>query len=378
MDGAQARVALGLKTLALADAETVLFVDDGQGQPVEADGVLEQGVGADGDLGLARGEGGQLLASLAIGVAAGQQDRADARAFQQRAQLLVMLTRQDFRRRHQGGLETTGRRVGQGQGGDGGLAGAHIALQQTAHLLAAGQIAADFRHGLSLGVGQLKGQGLKQMVGRRAGRDDGRGLDLARAATAGQCQLVGQELVIGQALARGRVGRQIGLTRRGMQGVQRGAPGQPALLLQPGRVLPFGQVRRGGQGGLDQFAKLARGQTLCRRIDGFGCGDVGGLVQRGDVGVDDLDLAVEALDLARDQPRLAARQQSVDVLGRAAEPDQVDEAGGVGRPHLQRGARTAGDEHPVDGYLEDADLAIHGVGGLHRTADDDARRRQED
>ena len=165
VDGAQAGVALGLKTLALADAETVLFVDDGQGQPVEADGVLEQGVGADGDLGVTRGEGGQLLAPLAIGVAAGQQDRAEAPAFQQRAQLLVMLARQDFGRGHQGGLETAGRRVSQGQGGDGGLAGAHIALQQTAHLLAAGQIAADFRHGLSLGVGQLKGQGLEQMVG---------------------------------------------------------------------------------------------------------------------------------------------------------------------------------------------------------------------
>ena len=52
VNGAQARVAFGLKPLALVDAETVLFVDDRHGQPGEADGVLEQGVGADGDLGL--------------------------------------------------------------------------------------------------------------------------------------------------------------------------------------------------------------------------------------------------------------------------------------------------------------------------------------
>jgi hypothetical protein len=31
----------------------VLFVDDREHQPVEADGILEQGVGADGDLGFA-------------------------------------------------------------------------------------------------------------------------------------------------------------------------------------------------------------------------------------------------------------------------------------------------------------------------------------
>jgi hypothetical protein len=53
MDPARARVALGLQSLTLVDAEAVLFVDDGQRQPVEANGVLEQGVGADGDLGLA-------------------------------------------------------------------------------------------------------------------------------------------------------------------------------------------------------------------------------------------------------------------------------------------------------------------------------------
>jgi hypothetical protein len=80
MDAADARIALGLQPLAFVDPEPVLFVDDRQTQPVEADGVLEQGVGADGDPGPAGGQGIQPLASLGRGVAAGQQDRGDAGA----------------------------------------------------------------------------------------------------------------------------------------------------------------------------------------------------------------------------------------------------------------------------------------------------------
>lgn len=100
MHGAQARVALGLQSLALVHAETVLFVDDGQGQAVEANGVLEQGMGADGDLGVTRGQGSQFLASLRRGVAAGEQDRRHASRAQHGAELLVMLARQDFGRGH--------------------------------------------------------------------------------------------------------------------------------------------------------------------------------------------------------------------------------------------------------------------------------------
>ena len=143
-----------------------------------------------------------------------------------------------------------------------------------------------------------------------------------------------QELVIGQALADRGVGRQVDLACGGMQRVQSGAPTQPVLLLQPGGVLPFRQVGRGGQGGLDQFTHLARAEALRRRIHRLGRRNVGGFFECHDVRVDDLDLAIEALDLARDQPRLAARQQPVDVLGRAAKPDQMHEAGGIAGPDL--------------------------------------------
>ena len=129
MDTAGAGIALGLKALTLVDAETMLFVDHGEGQPVETDGVLEQGVGADGDLGLARGEGGETDAALGGGVAAGQQDGRDPGGLQHRGQPLPVLTGEDFGRGHEGGLEARCSRVGHGQGGDGGLARADVALQ---------------------------------------------------------------------------------------------------------------------------------------------------------------------------------------------------------------------------------------------------------
>ena len=72
MHGADTRIALGLQPLTFVDAEPVLFVDDGQGQAVEANGVLEQGMGADGDLGVTRGQCSQFLAPLSRGVAAGE------------------------------------------------------------------------------------------------------------------------------------------------------------------------------------------------------------------------------------------------------------------------------------------------------------------
>ena len=96
MDAADAGIALGLKALALVDAETVLFVDHGQSQAVEADGVLEQGVGADGDLSPARGEGVKAVAPLGCRVTSGQQDGRGACRLQHGRKALVVLAGQDL------------------------------------------------------------------------------------------------------------------------------------------------------------------------------------------------------------------------------------------------------------------------------------------
>jgi hypothetical protein len=49
---------------ALADAEAVLLVDHGDRERGELDGLLDQGVGADDELGLPGGERGEQLAAL--------------------------------------------------------------------------------------------------------------------------------------------------------------------------------------------------------------------------------------------------------------------------------------------------------------------------
>ncbi|MNE11957.1 hypothetical protein D3C87_1740340 [compost metagenome] len=71
MDPADGRISLSLKSLTFIDAETMLFIDDRQGQTVELYRILEQGMGADGDLSLARRQGGQSLASLSLSVTTG-------------------------------------------------------------------------------------------------------------------------------------------------------------------------------------------------------------------------------------------------------------------------------------------------------------------
>ena len=72
-----AAAALVAEIHALADAEAVLLVDDGEAEVVEGDVLLEQRVGADEDRDLARGEGGELGGALGALVAAGQDVEPD-------------------------------------------------------------------------------------------------------------------------------------------------------------------------------------------------------------------------------------------------------------------------------------------------------------
>ena len=63
---------LAASSIALAHAETVLLVDDGEAQVAEGDRLLEERVGADDDRGLAFGQRGELGPALGAPVAAGK------------------------------------------------------------------------------------------------------------------------------------------------------------------------------------------------------------------------------------------------------------------------------------------------------------------
>ena len=118
---------------ALADAEAVLLVDDHQAQLRELHRVLDQRVGADHQLRLARFDqrgGGQLVLFLQ---AAGQPGDLDAERLHPRGDLAEVLVGQDFGRRHQRGLVAAVDRLRRGQRRDHGLAAADVALQQALH-----------------------------------------------------------------------------------------------------------------------------------------------------------------------------------------------------------------------------------------------------
>ena len=123
----------GAEVHALADAEAVLLVDDGEAEVAEGDVGLEERVGADEDGDLAGGEGGELGGALGALVAAGQQVEADAGGLGERRERVEVLAGEDLGRRHQRRLAAGLDRGEHGEQRDQRLAGADVALQQAVH-----------------------------------------------------------------------------------------------------------------------------------------------------------------------------------------------------------------------------------------------------
>ena len=114
-----------------------------------------------------------------------------------------------------------------------------------------------------------------------------------------QRELVGQELIVGEARARRRATHERGLGVRCVRGVERVPPWRPAALGDPGRVLPFGQVGRAADGLADcPHQRLGR-QPGGHRIDRLDRLQPRDLVGRSDmIGMGHLGHAVVVLDLA--------------------------------------------------------------------------------
>ena len=156
----------------LADAEAVLFVRDDQAQAAEGHVILYQGVSPDEDVDAPLGQFFQELLPFLSRRPARQQDDADVQALKEAAEFFIVLGCQDARRRHEGPLIAVLYDLGQGQGGDDGLAGADIALDQALHGHFALHIGLDIEEGLGLafrqGEGQVVIEGLEQMAVRAA------------------------------------------------------------------------------------------------------------------------------------------------------------------------------------------------------------------
>lgn len=159
---------------ALFDAEAVLFVDDGQSQFVESDGVLDQGMSTDDDLDAAEAEVVEDL--VAVGFCCRSGEEGDIDFGEEFVEGLEMLSCENLGRCHHGCLIAVCNRVQSRKGGDDGFAGANIALDEAAHGERSGEVVGDFFEGADLGVGEAKWECLDKLANLVVLSSDGFGL----------------------------------------------------------------------------------------------------------------------------------------------------------------------------------------------------------
>ena len=185
---------------ALLHTEAVLFVDDHQGQFPEAHFVLEQRVGADHH----RAAASNLLQRRGAGLAlelTGQPGDFDAQRLQPAAEVEEVLLGEDLGRRHQRHLVAGLQRLQGGECRHHGLARADVALHQAQHRLALAEVVGDLGADAQLSAGGGEAEvGEEALRQRLCLRQDRRLLRAHLLAQALQRQLVGQQLLEGQAV----------------------------------------------------------------------------------------------------------------------------------------------------------------------------------
>ena len=155
---------LGLKRQPLMHAEAVLLVDDHEAQVVEGDVLLEQRMGADENVDLARRQ--RVRGSSSRGcalLAPGQQRDAHAGGLAASFDSVASAGAPGFRSAPSAPPARRSRPPRQGQQRDHGLARADIALQQPQHPLGRGHVAQDVVHGVGLRIGEAVGQGREDL-----------------------------------------------------------------------------------------------------------------------------------------------------------------------------------------------------------------------
>ena len=128
----------------LMHAETMLFIDDDQGEALELDTFLEKRVRADDEPGRAVGDGVERLPPGRRFLAAAEPRRLDAERLEPGAEISPVLLGENFRRRHDRNLDAAGNRLEAGDRGNDGLARADIPLDESHHWMRVAEIAQDF------------------------------------------------------------------------------------------------------------------------------------------------------------------------------------------------------------------------------------------
>ena len=361
----RATTRLGLEGATLVDTEAVLLVDHDQTEVGEGHRFLDERVGADDDVRLARSDGLERL-GLDVGLErAGQEGHADPELGQQRPDGLEVLTREQVGRREEGALETGAGRGRQGVRGDRGLARPDVALEQSEHRGRPGEIVADGVDRDVLVDGQLDrlpdAPADRVDEGRANGRIRGvvdrdlrRGIADPLPAPRDHPELEGEQLVEGEAAQGGVAVRErvrvVGLLDRPAD------RHEPFLREDLGR-----QVLGVGEASLvdrlpDGRAQADRGEAARQSVDRD---DPAGVEQLRIVD-DDLELGVvegqpaaEVLDLARDHDLGTHEQPAFD--------EAPSEPGGLDAPCLVLEPR----DRPLGAAPEpglDADVADRRLG----------------
>ena len=285
----------------------MLLVDHREPEIGERDALLDQRMGADGDVDFALRQFGERGAARRSPVPAGDEPDPQADRFSERRQPVIVLAGEDFGRRHHRRLASRFDHVRHRHQRDDGLARSDVALEEPQHPLLGPEIGADVVDRLPLRFCQRKRQ---------------RGLEAApqcpfgavRAAGNGphprpheqERELVGEQFVIGET-GRRRTGRVdvLGPRRLVHRGQRRGEAGQ----VEPAHGFvadPFRQPRQALERGLGRAGDSARVEALGQAVDRLDRGQAGELLGvHHPVGMDDLPPAVPKLELAGDPARRA-------------------------------------------------------------------------
>ena len=140
--------------VALGHAETMLFVDDREVEPVEPHVVREERVGSEYDVDLTGREALGDLSSLARANRAGQERAAYSELFEERRETVRVLGCEDFGRRHERHLPARLEGDHCSERRNRGLARTDVSLEQAPHGTRLRQIGSDLGCDALLGSGE--------------------------------------------------------------------------------------------------------------------------------------------------------------------------------------------------------------------------------
>ena len=357
-------LALARERQPLMHAEAMLLVDDRQRQIVERDLVLEQRVGADQKIDVARRQRRQDFRALAAALAAGENGDADADGGGERRDGGKVLARQNLGRRHDRRLPAGFDHVRGGQQRHHRLARADIAVKQPQHALRLRQIGDDVGDGALLRWRQRVGQGGENARAQAAlGGAAAAGAGALMGAKQRERKLPGEQFVVGEPRPRRALRPQIVGRFRAMDAAQRIGKARKAVALEPFGVLPFGQIfRHALQRRVDRLAHLVGMQPFGQRIDRIDQRQTGKarLIDHA-IRVNHLQMAVVERGDARHVAHLADRKELFQIVPARVEIGDGQRVGVVagfdvvGRARAVRRRRTMalhrdGDRHHRIGH----------------------------